>query len=60
MSANTYTKLNKAIKKGDIDKFCQILSEEHVNLNAPEPKSGQTLLQLAMINSQYEIVDELL
>lgn len=47
---NNTDKFLKAIKKGDTDKIGEILQDPSFNVNDYDPKSGNTLIQVAIQN----------
>ena len=46
-------KLIKAIRKGDSSKVGELLQDRGININGVDPKSGKTMLQLAMENEDH-------
>ena len=45
---NQFDKLIKFVKKGDLEKVSEILQEATLNINELDPKSGKSLIQIAM------------
>jgi hypothetical protein len=52
--------LAKAVEKGDINKIKEEVAQKKVAVDFQETQYGQTLLMLAIINSEYETVKMLL
>lgn len=52
--------LAQAVKKDDLEKIEFLVKEKKMNINHPEPKFGNTLLSLAIVNQKAETVEALL
>jgi len=52
--------LAQAVKRDNTEKIKFLISEKKMNVNYPEPKFGNTLLSLAIINQKVETVEVLL